>query len=451
MPRPQAPASQKIPAAAKPDPGAPQGGPPSNKFLRPTKMQAALNDAANRPPEEPGKRGAKFWFNMAVIVSIPLSLAVIGYGVWKKGLKKKIDDVKKVVSGSSEDQGSKPPEKSDHQKMLDEAKETLLKPAQTKWAVAEKVEQDLEKKKVLWAEVEKLAVEYSKKILPVIEDPRYKGPEYAWITKDYEDCMMLLRVVRDRLKSVEPVEEKPPASPNTRALGILASWNGTSQKLSVIFLSKDMSPTAPDSGAAEFGVTLGKVSAKSGDSEKALALEPMKAERMFELLRGTVREETEKLDKAGKDAKCSELAGGISVFEADKFGDSMAYAKSMKGYYFNDVFASIEVRIKDERGVGAFEEYYKLITQAIGTPVKGKENVGTGLCEWKLMWKGEGVVYFVQAIGTPGGMDITFKAFGEANQKALCDKVGEVDPYGEQGLEDWADRTPKFPSAQAPK
>lgn len=442
--------TQKI-AAPKPAESAPAGAAPppgSAKFLRPTKMQAALAEAANKPPEEPGKRTWKFWFNLSVILSIPICIAIIAYGMIKRSKEGKKQDfgVSKIF-GSDKTEDPNKPKQVDHLKMLEDAKENLLKVAQTKVKQAEHANTPADKIPALLADAEKLAVEYAKVVEPIITDERYKGPEFSWITDDHAVCMQLLRVIRDRKKALEPEEVAPPAQPNTRALGIIASWNGTSQKLAVIFLGKDMSPTDPTMSSMEFPGSLGRITIKQGDSDKPLELVALPGDRIWELLRGTVKEEVEKLDIDGRKKRAAEMAADIKYFEGAKFGETLSYATNVTGYFFKDQVARIVVRIHDDRGIECYKEYYDLILQAIGTPTHGFENVSASFAERKLLWKKEGVIYHLQAIGTKSGMDLTLTSYSEANWKALCDFVGETDAFQEQKLEGWGDRTP----AEVPK
>ncbi|MBI2920535.1 MAG: hypothetical protein HYY18_05570 [Planctomycetes bacterium] len=442
--------TQKL-AAPAPAESAPVGAAPppgSAKFLRPTKMQAALAEAANKPPEDPTKRTWKFWFNLGVILSIPICIVIISWGALKKirAGGKATDIVTKVVEGGKGEDPNKP-KVTDHLKILEDAKENLLKVAQTKVKQAEHANTPADKIPALLAEAEKLAVEYAKVVEPIITDERYKGPEFSWITEDHAVCMQLIRVIRDRKKALEPEEALPPAQPNTRALGIIASWNGTSQKLAVIFLGKDISPTDPTMTSMEFEGTLGRITIRQGDSDKPLALVALPGDRIWELLRGTVKEEVEKLDIEGRKKRAGEMAADIKYFEGAKFGETLSYATSVNGYFFKDQVARIVVRIHDDRGIECFKEYYDLILQAIGTPTQGSENVSASFAERKMLWRKEGVIYHVQAIGTKSGMDLTLTTWSEANWKALSDFVGETDAFQDQKLEAWGDRTP----AEVPK
>jgi len=397
-------------------------------------------EAAAAAPVDPTKKTWKFWFNIFIILSIPASILVIVYGINRKvKAGGKATDIVKVVG---EDPKQPKQQVTDHQKLMREYEEKYLKESQRKYQMAELETTPPERKMELWKEAEALAAEYIEKMTPILDNSQYQGEGYSWISKGVEQSAMLLRVVRDRIRSNLPVEEKPPAQPNTRALGIIATWNGTPQKLAVVFLPKDMSPSAPDALAMDFPTTLGRIAVKSGDADKSIEMLPLPAERAFELLRGTVKEEVEKLDAEAKKKRAAELIEGVQVFEGAKFSESLSFATNINGYYYKDQFARVGVRIHDDRGIMAFKEYYDLILQAIGTPEKGKESVSASFAEWKLSWQKEGVIYHLQAIGTKSGMDMTLTAYNEVNWKSLCDTTGETDPFQQTGLEDWTGKSP---------
>ncbi|MCC6737635.1 MAG: hypothetical protein IT452_01210 [Planctomycetia bacterium] len=444
------PASQKVPAlgaAAKPSPGtqrvsqvpaaqapgADAGGPPStkSKLARSGGIPAAPVPAPEKKPLGKGK----LIFNVSIILSIPICIAIIAYGVWKKGAA----GLAKGIKDKATDVGQKPenvgPQVTDEQKQLD-AIEEIRKNASTKYAVANLDKTTDEEKYKLFQEILVLDDDYRAKIEKFANDPKYSGPGFEYITKGLEEVNMRRRVVTDFIRSMAPPEEVKAPDPNTRALGTLSGWNGTSQKLALIFLPKDASPADPAALAAEYPQTIGRTGAEIKD---------LPAERAWELIKGTVKEEIEKLDAAGKQAKCEELAKGVQVFEATKFPGDYGYLKQISGYYYKDQFARARIQIHDDRGVSAFAEYWGLINQAIGTPVKGWENVTAGLCEWRMTWKKDGVVYRLNAIGVKSGMDLSFTAYNEANWKALAEERGDKDVFEEDKQEDWADRTPAVP------
>lgn len=445
------PASQKVPAlgaAAKPSPGtqrvpqvpaaetpgADSGGPSSSKVKLARSGGIPATPVA-APEKKPAGKG-KIIFNIGVILSIPICIAIIAYGVWKKGAK----GLAKGIKDKATDVGQNPPtigpQVTDEQKRFDEIQDKYVKPAETKFQIAELKDTPEEKKLELWKEVVALDEEYIRVMTPILEDPRYQGEGYGWMSKNVDTAVQRLRLLRDRIRAAGPKEEEKPPEPNTRALGTLSSWNGTGQKLAIIFLPKDASPADPAALAAEYPQTIGRTGAEIKD---------LPAERAWELIKGTVKEEIEKLDAAGKQAKCEELAKGVQVFEATKFPGDYGYLKQISGYYYKDQFARARIQIHDDRGVSAFAEYWGLINQAIGTPVKGWENVTAGLCEWRMTWKKDGVVYRLNAIGVKSGMDITFTAYNEANWKALAEERGDKDVFEEDKQEDWADRTPAVP------
>ncbi len=446
-----APASQKIPLpAAKPSPGtqriskapAPQPEPPGEAPSGPPSSRARMQrpgggapvpvPAAERKPLGKGR----LIFNLSIFLSIPVCIAIIAYGVWKKGVK----GVAKGIKDKATDVGKQPenvgPQVTDEQKKFDEIQEKYVKVAETKFQIAELKDTPEEKKLELWKEVVALDEEYIQVMTPILEDPRYKGEGFGWMSKNVDVAMQRLRLLRDRIRAAGPKEEEKPPEPNTRALGAIAGWNGTAQKLAIIFFPKDASPADPAAAASDFGGTIGRTGSE---------LKDLPAERAWELIKGTVKEDIEKLDADAKKGKCEELSKGVQVFEATKFPADFGYLKQLSGYYYKDQFARAKVQIHDDRGVSAFKEYWALTTQAIGTPVKGWENVSAGLCEWRMTWKKEGVVYRLNAIGTKNGMDLTFAAYNETNWKALAEERGDKDIFEEDKQEDWADRTPKEP------
>ena len=77
--------------------------------------------------------------------------------------------------------------------------------------------------------------------------------------------------------------------------------------------------------------------------------------------------------------------------------------------------------------------------------MKGWETVSPGVCEWRLTWRKDGVVYRLNAIGTKNGMDLTYAAYNEANWKALAEERGDKDVFEEDKQTDWADKSPTAP------
>lgn len=446
-----APATQRVPAAAaKPSTGtqriskapeAPPAAAPGEAAAGPASSRARLQRPGSgapvpMPPAEKKPMGkGKLIFNLSIFLSIPICLAIIGYGFWKKGAK----GLAKGIKDKATDIGKQPdnvgPQVTDEQKELD-AVEEIRKNSSTKFAVANLPKTSEEEKLRLFEEVLALDAEYRDKIQRFIDDPKYQGKGFEFITDGLTEVNQRRRVVTDYLRASAPPPEEKPAESNTRALGAVAGWNGTSQKLAIIFFPKDASPSDPAALAADFGTTIGRTGSE---------LKDLPAERAWELIKGTVKEDIEKLDADGKKGKCEELSKGVQVFEATKFPGDFAYLKQISGYYYKDQFARAKVQIHDDRGVSAFKEYWALTTQAIGTPVKGWENVSAGLCEWRMTWKKEGVVYRLNAIGTKNGMDLTFAAYNEANWKALAEERGDKDVFEEDKQEDWADRTPAEP------
>ncbi len=451
--RPAAPASQRTPnpgaeaAAPAPEPpaapGASPAGPnPSKKFLRPTKMQQAIADAASAPPEKKAGKG-KILFNIGIILSIPLSIVVIGFGVWKnKNKGKGIGDMWNQVKGSTvgETPQPPPPKINPDEEALKLSHAKLVK-AQTNFAEAELERTPEERRRTLYEEAKTLIEEVFTIVAPISEKPEYSGEGYEWITKDLTQAAQLKRALADRLKALQPEEVKPPAAPNTAALGALAGWNGTTQKLAILFLTKSASPSDPAMSTSSWMTSeLAEI--------KLVDLEPG---RVFEFARGSVKEGLDKLQGEERDAKAKELTAGVMVFEGAKLKGSLSYILSMNGVFFRDQLSKFSVRIHDDRGTGAFQEYHDLVLQAIGSPSKGKESVTSGLSSWDLLWTKEGVVYRLSAIGNPGGMDITITAFNEPNHKAFCEALGEVDPFLDTNLEAWDGRSATFPPTEAPK
>ncbi|MEK7467830.1 MAG: hypothetical protein AAB074_10490 [Planctomycetota bacterium] len=390
---------------------------------------------ASIPPVErkPMSRG-KLMFNLFIYLSIPASIIVIVWRLKVMGAAKLAQNVKNMgnVGQKPENVG---PQVSDEQKALD-AIEDLRKQAQTHLAVAKLEKTSDEERLKLWHRIVELDEEYRTRITAVLEDPRYQGPGFEYLSNGLTEVSQRLRLVRDWIKASAPPEEVKKAEPNTQALGAISGWNGTAQKLAIIFLPKDVSPADPAALGAEFAQNLGRTGAE---------LKDLPPEWVWALIKGTAKDEIDKLDADGKKAKCAELAKDVQVFDSSKFSGEYGYLKSLSGYYFKDQFARAKVQVHDDRGVPAFKEYYDLILRAIGTPVKGWENISASVCEWRLTWRKEGVVYRLNAIGTKNGMDLTFTAYNETNWKALAEPRGDKDPFEEEKQEDWADRSPTAP------
>ncbi|KAF0240262.1 MAG: hypothetical protein FD180_5002 [Planctomycetota bacterium] len=429
VPAKPAPGTQRV--AAVPPGAIASAGPPSSK----AKMLRPAAPSPIPPAEKKPMSRKRLMFNLFIYLSIPASIVVIVWRLKVMGAKKLAENVKGAV-GVGENPNNVGPQVTDEQKQLDEIQEKYLKVAQTKYAVAELKTTAEDKKLVLWKEIVALDEAYIRIMTPILEDPRYTGDGWQHLSKGVEEAGMRLRVLRDRIRSTEPPEEVKKAEPNTQALGAISGWNGTTQKLAIIFLPKTASPTEPTALGAEFAQNLGQTGAE---------LKDLPVEWVWALIKGTAKDEIDKLDAAGKKAKCEELAKGIQVFDSSKFQGEFGYLKSLSGYYYKDLFARARVQVHDDRGVTAFKEYYDLVLRAIGTPVKGWQNVSAGLCEYRLTWRKDGVVYRLNGIGTKNGMDLTFTAYNEANWKALAEERGDKDVFEEEKQEDWADKTPTAP------
>jgi hypothetical protein len=439
------PPSQRVaavPPAAKPSPGtqrvskvpgaAAPASPPSSK-AKLVKPEASI-PAPMAPNERKPMTKKRLMFNLAIWLSIPLCIVVIVYQlVFNKGGKKLVNNAKGAV-GVGQNPEIVGPQVTDEQKELDEIEE-IRKQAGTKYAVANLDKTTEEERIKLYEQVLELDAKYRERIQKFVEDPRYQDEGHAYITAGLTEVNMRKRVVSDYLRASAPPPEEKPAEPNTRALGTITGWNGTPEKLAIIFLPKDAAPTSPEALSAEYAQTFGKTGAE---------IKELPVERIFELLKGDVKKSVEDAGDA-KSAKMAEFAKGVEVFEGTKFSGEFGYLKQMSGYYYKEKFARAKIQIHDDRGVTAFKEYYDLILRAIGTPAKGWENVSAGLCEWKLTWRKDGVVYRVNGIGTKNGMDLTYTAYNEANWKALAEERGDKDVFEEEKQEDWGDKAPTAP------
>jgi hypothetical protein len=425
------PATQAVaPVPASPVPGVPA----SSKNLRPSKMQAALADAANKKPETAGKKRAKFWFNIFIYLSIPLSLAVIGYGFWKKGAKKLVKDIGGTVTGGEEKEKPKP-QVTDHEKLLEEAKDKYANAAKQAIQQSQYAKNDDEKRELL-TKAKMLAEKYIEETEKILIN--YAGNADIGKHADTQTSnSQVLKEARRLLLELAPKEEDKKGEPNTRALGTLAQWKATDLKFVNIFLNKELAPRSALMTAAEFeGTSIGRRCRPS----------PMRPDRMMELLTGDLREMINKMTEDEKKAKQEELAGPIKVFEGQKFAEEdISYTTYIQGYFWKDTIAKYQVRVHEDRGVEAYQEYAGHVFAAYGKPQFAKERVGGMPEEHRLLWLSDEVVYEFHAIGNKSGMDLTIIAYNLAAWKELQGTVGNMDPFKQNDLEPYVEKPPEEP------